>query len=89
MIWTPGYDQAGIHECVIGVSDGLGESYTSAARITVRNVNRPPHLTSVPEDRDIAEGEALVIQIEAMDEDKDSLSYYLFEKFFKMMREHA
>ncbi len=81
--WTPGYDQAGTYEFVIGVADDMEEAFSRASRIVVRNLNRPPRIVGQPEDRIVQEGEVLTVHIDAVDEDGDSLSYYLLENEYK------
>ena len=42
LIWTPGYDQAGVYEIELTADDGKGGIATATLTITVENTNRPP-----------------------------------------------
>ena len=74
-IWTPTYDQTGVYSDVqFVVSDGDLTDYENIT-ITVNNVNRAPILNPIG-DRIIDEGETLVIDVNAIDPDDDTLTYY-------------
>ena len=81
--WVPTYEQSGSHQFIVGVSDGLEESQSRRATIRVRHVNRAPRITGPLQSVTGAEGESIVIIVEALDDDKDSLQYSLIEKGYK------
>ncbi len=71
--WTPTYDDSGIYSVTFAVSDGSLSDYETII-ITVNDVNRAPFIESIP-DQLVAENEELVIIINAIDDDGDSLSF--------------
>ncbi len=73
--WTPTFEQAGEHQWVVQVSD---QTLTAeqAFSVIVENVNRPPTVAAIA-DININENHAFSYQVQATDEDSDTLSYTL------------
>jgi len=74
VVWTPGYDKAGIHYFKLKVNDSAGLEDTKDVKITVNNINRAPTLTSIS-DKTIAVDTELRFNITASDADNDVLAY--------------
>ncbi len=66
--WTPRYDQAGDYTMTYMVKDPQGLSAQTGVSINVKNVNRPPTMTSIG-NKTVKEGEALSFTIDADDPD--------------------
>ncbi|MCF7809803.1 tandem-95 repeat protein [bacterium] len=71
--WTPSFDDAGEYTLTLTASD---EEFDVAVdvRIIVRDDNRPPEWTDIPESVEIDENSQLEFSIEGSDPDNDSLS---------------
>ncbi|MEX1139355.1 MAG: Ig-like domain-containing protein [Bacteroidota bacterium] len=76
--WTPNYDQSGVHEIVLGVSDAF-ETTLDTVMVTVQHVNRAPFFTEAVSDTTTAEGQELQFTILGTDLDLDVLSFGLEE----------
>ena len=73
-VWTPGFDQSGSYTDVhFEVSDGTATD-SEDITITVTNTNRPPVLNSIGS-KTMAEGQELILAVNAIDPDGDSLVY--------------
>ncbi len=77
LTWTPSFDDAGDHGIVVVASDG---DLSARAPVTLRvdDVDRPPTLAPLPDLR-AAEGEELVVPVEAGDPDGDALELSLVD----------
>ncbi len=78
--WIPTFEQSGIYGPVLfGVKDSLGLSDEKSITITVKNVNRPPALESIPPIV-VNENQPVRFQLAGSDkdrEDKGKLVYHL------------
>ena len=75
--WTPADGQAGAYEMTFTVADGQGGSDQDTITITVSAApqeNRAPVLAAI-DDRQVAEGEVLRIELDAEDADGDELTF--------------
>jgi outer membrane protein assembly factor BamB len=72
--WTTGYTDSGTYWVNFGVSDGNGGIDNETIRITVSDANRAPVLGPVG-DETINETETVAIDLNATDQDGDSLTY--------------
>lgn len=75
MQWTPSFNQAGLHEFTIEVSDGKGASVSRLTSITVFNTNRAPQFTKAFADTVIAENQPLQFFFTAVDPDGETVRY--------------
>lgn len=76
--WRPTFEQAGRYEGIrFVVEDPSGLSDSKTVTITVNNVNRPPRIVEVPEQK-IKENEALQIQLQASDPDPEDAGKLTF-----------
>ncbi|SFM85372.1 putative Ig domain-containing protein [Methanolobus profundi] len=71
--WVPDYGQSGTYDIEFSVSDGQA-SISDTMAITVQDVNRPPVL-SLPSSANVAEGDALLLDLNASDPDGNELVY--------------
>jgi hypothetical protein len=67
--WTPAYNQEGVHEVSIIVSDGGLKDTSKTSFIIVGNVNQPPVFNSVLSDTIIHQMQTLTFQYQASDPD--------------------
>ncbi len=67
--WTPGYDQSGIYEIPVSMTDGEF-TVTQTMSITVNHVNRPPTTEAIA-DQTIDENSAFTLAINATDPDQE------------------
>lgn len=74
--WTPLQAHVRDNEVTIQVHDGRGSIDTQSLTITVQNINDPPLITSSPGLTD-TDNKPYKYQVEATDEDKDTLTYTL------------
>ncbi|MHB8954831.1 MAG: putative Ig domain-containing protein [Pirellulaceae bacterium] len=74
--WTPGSSDPGAQEVVIRVMDTQGSWATQSYTLTVRSVNVPPNITSVPP-TEANVGETYLYAVRATDPEDDSLSFSL------------
>lgn len=81
--WTPSYDQAGTYEVIVSVSDG-SLSTNDTAEVEVADVNPSPVFTDVMPDTTITEGESLIYDYNASDENDASLSFSLVSSMAEM-----
>jgi len=81
--WTPSYEQAGTYEVVVSVSDG-SLSINDTAEVEVEDVNPSPVFTDVMPDTTITEGESLIYDYNASDENDASLSFSLVSSMAEM-----
>ena len=81
--WTPSYDQAGTYEVIVSVSDG-SLSTNDTAEVEVVDVNPSPVFTDVMPDTTITEGESLIYDYNASDENDASLSFSLVSSMAEM-----
>ncbi|MEJ2637655.1 MAG: putative Ig domain-containing protein, partial [Calditrichia bacterium] len=75
--WKPTFDQSGTYVVDFVVDDGAGGADREAVTITVRHVDRPPHIQQIA-DQTIGEGQPLAIQLQGMEpdrEDKDKIQF--------------
>lgn len=72
--WTPSHDQSGTYVLTFSVGDGKGLLATDEVTLTVMNTNRPPSFTTIG-DQSVAEGEALTLDLSAVDADGDTLTF--------------
>ncbi|MDP2944930.1 MAG: putative Ig domain-containing protein, partial [Atribacterota bacterium] len=76
--WTPANNQVGIHQVIVGISDGKN-SVTQSFEIEVSNVNNPPQIFSYfPSSLNIGvnEGDSIKFEVQAHDIDLNTtLSY--------------
>lgn len=70
--WKPNFDQAGKHEVIVGVSDGI-DTVTQSFTIAVANTNREPTLADI-DDQTVYAGETFSYQLQASDVDGDAVS---------------
>jgi len=75
VLWTPGPDQVGLNQVVLGVTDGRLWDY-QVFNISVSNSNDPPFIQSVPVTTGI-QGLPYSYQVQAIDPDDDTLRYLL------------
>ncbi|MCX6152516.1 MAG: Ig-like domain-containing protein [Ignavibacteriales bacterium] len=73
--WTPGYDQAGVHNVSVKATDGHLSVTSTVAHITVSNNNRPPVFTNVLADVTIDQNKVLSFKYEATDPDGNVLKF--------------
>jgi len=72
--WLTDYCDAGTYYIEFGVSDDKGGIDNETVMITVTDVNRVPELEPIG-DREINESETLTINVDAVDQDNDALTY--------------
>ena len=77
--WTPTTDQLGNQEIVIRATDARGAWATQSYTITVRSVNLPPNITSVPPTT-AAAGKAYSYAVRAIDPERDPITFSLTQK---------
>ena len=77
--WTPSFEDSGSYRVVVGVGDGYDWVETTPAVIRVRNVNRPPVIVLSPTAGTVREGESMFLEVQAVDPDRDSLSYWILD----------
>ena len=75
--WTPGYDQSGIYQITLRVTDGYGGADQDTVRIKVLNVDRPPERVSVipAKDTTAVSGQRIKFSVNYRDPDGDVLHY--------------
>ena len=73
--WAPNFNDAGIHEIVVSVSDVYDEKLQNY-QLNIADNNRLPTITSEPDDEG-KEGNAFSYSVAASDPDKDTLAYEL------------
>ena len=76
IVWTPTADQLGTQYVVVSIVDGQGGSATQSYSISVRAVDLPPAITSVPPTRG-AVGQQYIYAVAANDPEGDPLSFSL------------
>jgi hypothetical protein len=78
VIWTPTYNDAGVHYFILAAEDSKGAKDTKTVKITVNDVsvNHAPALmqASIP-DITAYEGDLIVLNPSAVDSDNDTLTY--------------
>lgn len=74
------YEDSGSHTVKVSVSDGLFDT-EKIWSVTVNNLNRKPRLSEI-EDIQAKETDTVVIDVEALDEDGDELSYSIDDERF-------
>ncbi len=72
--WTPTYDQAGVHEVIASLADGIDIVFDTT-QITVTETNRAPYFTNTLPDTTIVELEALTYLYTGLDPDGDELTF--------------
>lgn len=72
--WTPGYNDAGVHDVTFVVKDSETVT-TKKLTITVNNVNRPPVFTPAIGNKTVDETKTLAFTIHAVDPDGDAVTY--------------
>ncbi len=74
--WKPSYDDEGTHIIYVSATDG---EYTDTKPVTVKVLkkNREPQLTTVKDSYIINEGQEVLFNLEATDQDQDSLTITL------------
>jgi len=78
--WQTDYTSSGIYTIIVTAADPAGLTDTQEVKITVKNVNRPPALSSIP-DITVSEGEVAVIAPSATDPDGDAITFYYSSPF--------
>ena len=73
--WAPNFNDAGVHEVVVSVSDVYDEKLQNF-KVNIEDNNRLPTITSEPES-DGSEGKSFSYSVKATDPDKDTLVYEL------------
>lgn len=75
-IFTPSYDEAGIYEVTLKISDGFDE-ITGNFKVIVENVNRPPEVPKNPYPEDGAENilSSVTLKWDTKDPDGDKLTF--------------
>ncbi|MBW2992288.1 PKD domain-containing protein [Candidatus Woesearchaeota archaeon] len=82
-VWTPNYEQAGIYN-ISAIAYNNQSNISQEFKITVRNVNRPPRITSANVVLSVYTGQKVPFTVQAEDDDNDKLSYtwyFGFEKY--------
>lgn len=74
------YEDSGSHTIKVSISDGIFDT-ENIWSVTVNNLNRAPILEEV-EDIVASENERIVIELEAIDDDGDELSYEISDERF-------
>jgi hypothetical protein len=74
--WTPTYDQAGVYDIYVSLTDGI-ETVYDTCQVTVTDANRAPNFVNTLSDTTIAELEAFTFQYTAFDPDGDLLTFAL------------
>jgi len=74
------YEDSGSHTVKVSVSDGIFDT-EKIWSVTVINVNRKPLLTEV-DDIDVRETDSVIIELEAIDKDRDELSFEIDDERF-------
>ena len=74
--WTPAFDQLGTHEVALRLTDALGGSSTQTFNLTVRAVNLPPVISSIPPVAAMV-GRSYTYVVRANDPDGDPLTFRL------------
>ena len=74
------YEDSGSHTVKVSTSDGIFDT-ESIWSVTINNVNRKPLLEEV-EDIVVSENDRVIIELEAIDEDSDKLSYEISDERF-------
>ena len=74
------YEDSGSHTVKVSVSDGIFDT-EKIWSVTVNNVNRKPLLTEV-DDIEVSETDTIVIELEAIDNDRDELSFEIEDERF-------
>jgi hypothetical protein len=69
---TPGYDDAGVADVTVIVTNEAGASASATFTVAVRNVNRPPLLAYIP-DQWTAEGTVTRVPVTFSDPDRDQV----------------
>jgi len=67
LTWTPGYDQSGVYEIPVTMTDGEF-TITQTMVVTVTHVNRPPVLETIPE-QSVDENQPFTLIVNASDPD--------------------
>lgn len=76
--WTPSYTQAGLHDVIVNVSDGIETVSSSTGKINVFNVNRAPDFSQELPDTTMVATSTLTYSYIADDPDiDDDLEYSL------------
>ncbi|MGE5364269.1 MAG: cohesin domain-containing protein [Bacteroidota bacterium] len=75
--WKPDYTQAGKHDVVIVVTDGVLNDTSRVSIVTVTNVNRGPYFTKVLADTSFPANRTYSINYDGKDDDGDKLTYAL------------
>jgi hypothetical protein len=73
--WTPNFNDAGVHEIVVSVSDVYDEKIQTY-QLAIEDNNRFPKITSSP-DNEGQEGQGYEYSVQATDPDNDVMSYKL------------
>ena len=73
--WIPNFNDAGLHEILLSVSDVYDEKLQKY-QLSIEDNNRLPKINSEP-DRDGKEGQDFIYSVKASDPDKDILAYKL------------
>jgi hypothetical protein len=71
--WTPGYDEAGVYELDVTVSDAEYD-VTETVSITVGDINRTPIWVDIPANVAVDEAQNLEFEVQASDPDADDLT---------------
>lgn len=75
VVWTPTFDQLGIHDVVLRVRDDKGGVALQSFQVTVTSPNTLPVVTSAPPAGPTVAGLPLLYQVRAQDADGDPLRF--------------
>jgi C1A family cysteine protease len=87
--WTPTKFQSGAHNVKAAVSDGITDTLSPIAKITVSSLNNKPVFISVLPDTQINEMDTLNFNFRAKDDDQDDLTFYLSDSSLGMQIDSA